>query len=37
LFGRRQFGTFWIPAHTRGSLEHGKVISTYNVKVPCNS
>jgi len=32
LFGRRQFGTFWIPAHTRGSLEHGKVISTYNVK-----
>ena len=32
LFGRRRFGTFWIPAHTRGSLEHGKVISTYNVK-----
>ena len=37
LFGRRQFGTFWIPAHTRGSLEHGSVVSTYNVKVPCNS
>ena len=34
LFGRRQFGTFWIPAHTRGSLEHGRVISTYNVKSP---
>lgn len=34
LFGRRQFGTFWIPAHTRGSLEHGKIISTYNVKTP---
>ena len=34
LFGRRQFGTFWIPAHTRGSLEHGKVISTYKVKTP---
>ena len=34
LFGRRQFGTFWIPAHTRGSLEYGRVISTYNVKTP---
>ena len=37
LFGRGQYGTFIIPAHTRGSLEHGKVVSTYNVKVPCNS
>jgi hypothetical protein len=34
LFGRRHFGTFWIPAHTRGSLAHGRVISTYNVKTP---
>ena len=34
LFGRRRFGTFWIPAHTRGSLEHGRVVSTYNVKTP---
>ena len=37
LFGRNQFGTFWIPAHTRGSLEHGKVVSTYSVKAPCNT
>lgn len=37
LFGRGQFGTFWIPAHTRGSAEHGRVVSTYNVKAPCNS
>ncbi len=37
LFGRRQYGTFWIPAHTRGSLEHGRVIPTYNVKAPCDS
>jgi hypothetical protein len=37
LFGRYIFGTFWIPAHTRGSLKHGQVISTYNVKAPCNS
>ena len=37
LFGRRQFGTFWIPSHTRGCLEHGKVVSTYNVKAPCNT
>ena len=36
LFGRRQFGTFWVPAHARGSLEHGEVISTYNVKAPCS-
>lgn len=37
LFGRGQFGTFWVPSHTRGSLEHGRVVSTYNVNVPCNS
>jgi len=37
LFGRRQFGTFWVPAHTRGSVEHGNVVSTYNVNLPCNS
>jgi len=36
LFGRRQYGTFWIPSHTRGSQEHGRVVSTYNVKVPSN-
>jgi len=34
LFGRRQFGTFWVPAHTRGSADLGKVVSTYNVQVP---
>jgi hypothetical protein len=34
LFGRHQFGAFWVTAHTRGSLEHGRVISTYNVKTP---
>ena len=34
LFGRRQYGTFWVPAHTRGALEHGRVISTYNVNTP---
>ena len=37
LFGRNQFGTFWVPSHTRGSLEHGRIVSTYNVKAPCNS
>jgi hypothetical protein len=37
LFGRNQFGTFWIPQHERGSAEHGTVINTYNVKAPCNS
>lgn len=37
LFGRRQFGTFWVPAHTRGSLEHGQVVSTYNVKAPVSA
>jgi hypothetical protein len=37
LFGRRQYGTFWVPAHTRGSLELGKVISSYNVKAPCST
>jgi len=38
LFGRHHFGTFWIPAHTRGTLEHGRVVSTYNVTTPqpCN-
>lgn len=35
LFGRHQFGTFWIPSHTRGSKEHGKIVSSYNVKAPC--
>jgi len=34
LFGRHQFGTFWIPAHTRGSLAHGRIVSSYNVKTP---
>lgn len=37
LFGRDQFGTFWIPAHTRGSLECGKMITSYNVKAPINN
>jgi hypothetical protein len=37
LFGRHQFGTFWISQHLRGSEEHGKIVSTYNVKAPCNS
>lgn len=34
LFGRRQFGTFWISAHTRGTLKHGRVVSIYEVKAP---
>jgi hypothetical protein len=34
LFGRRIYGTFWIPSHTRGSMEHGRIISTYNVNAP---
>jgi hypothetical protein len=34
LFGRGVYGTFWVPSHTRGTLEQGKVLSTYTVKVP---
>ena len=34
LFGRGIFGTFWIPAHARGSLEHGEVRSTYKIQFP---
>jgi hypothetical protein len=34
LFGRGQFGTFWVPSHTRGSLEHGRVVSTYQILAP---
>jgi hypothetical protein len=32
LFGRgTTYGTFWIPSHARGSLEHGEVRSTYKI------
>lgn len=33
LFGRVT-GTFWIPAHTRGSRAYGEVVKTYKVKQP---
>ena len=32
LFGRgTTYGTFWIPSHARGSLEHGRIVSTYKI------
>ncbi len=34
LFGRGQFGTFWVPSHERGNKKHGQTITTYNVKGP---
>jgi hypothetical protein len=35
LFGRPGLhGTFWTPAHARGSLDQGIIISDYNVKTP---
>ena len=34
LFGRGIYGTFWVPAHVRGSSDQGKVVSTYEVKAP---
>lgn len=34
LFGRGQYGTFWVPSHARGTLSEGKVVSTYNVLAP---
>ncbi len=34
LFGKGIYGTFWIPAHTRGSLKEGKVNHIYTVKAP---
>jgi hypothetical protein len=33
LFGKYA-GTFWVPAHVRGSLDEGLVVSDYNVKGP---
>ncbi len=33
LFGKVA-GTFWVPAHTRGSLKQGVIVSDYNVKAP---
>jgi len=33
-FGRAEGGIFWIPSHTRGSLDAGRVISDYKVKAP---
>jgi hypothetical protein len=32
LFGKGLYGSFWIPSHARGSLEHGRVISQYEVE-----
>ena len=34
FMGKGIYGTFWVPAHVRGSLDQGKVISTYNVMAP---
>jgi hypothetical protein len=31
LFGRIA-GTFWVPAHVRGSAKEGVIVSDYNVK-----
>jgi hypothetical protein len=33
LFGRTA-GTFWVPAHVRGSLKEGVVVSDYRVNAP---
>ncbi len=33
LFGKFT-GTFWKPAHVRGSQEHGIVVKDYVIKVP---
>jgi hypothetical protein len=35
LFGKVA-GTFWVPAHTRGEIKQGIVVSDYNVKAPAN-
>jgi hypothetical protein len=32
LFGKVT-GTFWKPAHTRGSLEYGEIVKDYNVEI----
>jgi hypothetical protein len=34
LFGRGIFGNFWVPSHSRGILNHGQVVSDYNIKSP---
>ncbi len=34
LFGRGQYGTFWVPAHKKGNRKHGETINTYEVKAP---
>jgi hypothetical protein len=34
LFGRGIYGTFWVPAHVRGTADLGRVIPTYNVLAP---
>ena len=34
MFGKGIKGTFWIPQHTRGSLEHGSVDKEYVVGEP---
>lgn len=36
LFGRVT-GTFWKPAHVRGSIEHGAVVKDYSIKAPGNA
>ena len=34
LFGRGQYGDFWIPAHARGTEKKGVVVSDYEVNAP---
>lgn len=35
MFGLgKKYGTFWVPAHTRGDTKNGTIISTYDVKAP---
>jgi hypothetical protein len=36
LFGKIP-GTSWVPAHVRGSLEEGAVVSDYKVGAPTES
>ena len=34
LFGKGIHGTFWIPQHLRGKVDHGVVASNYKVNGP---
>jgi hypothetical protein len=34
LFGRGQYGNFWIPSHARGTEKKGVIVSDYKVQPP---